>query len=396
VDLNYENIDGPKRLVEQSAKPVASATVSWLRSLALASLSLVLAGCGIIGGGVRDNNDYDGRIYIGAGALISNVEPDTDDVPGVSVDETESAGGSVAIGYDMSPRLSIEGHFAELGEAELNPTGTVGYQVGGLSAIVYGLADERDRARRTGFSVFGRLGLGTMRNQAEDVPFERLNDFHLLAGLGLEYGLDMGLGIRAELVAHDTDAQYGQLGLVYRFGESGGSSRSRTADTSSDAGVSTKSVPVPAPSNSSISGDSDADGVTDGSDQCPDTIRGRPVDNTGCEIFDGAIEGVSFQSGSDALTAGAQSVLDGVAATLVNYPEVSVSVEAHTDNQGSAAGNLDLSKKRALAVARYLLSKGVAGTRLRPKAFGESRPRASNATAEGFLMVIGIKRTLIR
>ena len=60
-----------------------------------------------------------------------------------------------------------------------------------------------------------------------------------------------------------------------------------------------------------------------------------------------------------------------------------VSVEAHTDNQGAAAGNLELSKNRALSVARYLVSKGVSGARLKPQAFGESRPRVSNATAAG-------------
>lgn len=385
VDLNYVDNGGNSRIDDRSGTLGARCTGCWLRSTALVTLALSLTGCGLLGGGDRDRDDYDGRIYVGAGALVSNIEPDTDDVPGVSVDESSSAGGSFAIGYDLSPRLSIEGHIAELGEAELAPTGTVGYQVGGISAIAYGLADEGSRARREGFSVFGRLGLGSMRNQAEDVPFERLNDFHLLAGLGVEYGLEMGLGIRAELVAHDTDAQYGQLGLVYRFGESGrrqNGSRNKSFD-SADSGDSTNAVPVPAPSNSRISVDSDADGVADPVDLCADTVSGRPVDNTGCDVFDGVIEGVNFKSGSDALTAEAQSVLDSIAGTLRDYPDVVISIEAHTDNQGSASSNLELSKKRALSVARYLVTQGVSGQRLRPKAFGESKPRASNATAAG-------------
>ena len=384
MDLNFKGIVCSSRIDDRSGSLGASGANRWLRSAALMTLALSLSSCGLLGGVDRDRDEYDGRFYVGAGALVSNIEPDTDDVPGVSVDESDGAGGSLAIGYDLSPRLSIEGHIAELGEAELEPAGTIGYQVGGISAIAYGLADEGRRARREGFSVFGRLGLGTMRNQAEDVPFERLNDFHLLAGLGIEYGLEMGLGIRAELVAHDTDAQYGQLGLVYRFGDVGRRNDSQfKSSESADPGVSTKAVPVPAPSNSRINVDSDADGVADPVDQCPDTVSGRPVDSTGCDVFGGVIEGVNFKSGSDALTAEAQSVLDGVAETLGNYPGLVVSIEAHTDNQGSASGNLELSKKRALSVARYLVTKGVSGAQLRPKAFGESKPRVSNATAAG-------------
>ena len=53
------------------------------------------------------------------------------------------------------------------------------------------------------------------------------------------------------------------------------------------------------------------------------------------------------------------------------------------DNQDAATGNLEVSKQQALSVERYLVSKGVAGAQLKPQAFGESRPRTSNATAAG-------------
>ena len=385
VDLNVEGVVTSERGEGLSGNPgAASASAGrWIRHAALIPLGLSLTACGVLGGGGRE--DYDGRVYVGAGALISEVDPDTDNVPGVSVADSSSAGGSLAIGYDFSPRFSIEGHIADLGEADLSPEGSIDYQVGGISAIVYGLASEERRARREGFSVFGRLGVGALENDAEVVEFERLNDVHLLAGVGLEYGFEMGLGVRAELVAHDTDAQYGQLGLVYRFG---GSSRGQSAPVSRsvepvEPDVSTRAVPVPAPSNSRINIDTDGDGVTDAIDQCRDTAEGYPVDSTGCDAFGGVVEGVSFNSSSDTLTADAQSVLDGVAETLGQYPDVVVSIEAHTDNQGGAAGNLELSKQRALSVARYLVSKGVSGAQLKPQAFGESRPRVSNATAAG-------------
>ena len=384
VDFNIEGIVTSKRVDVRSGNEGAPGAGRWIRKAALVPLGLSLTACGFFGGG---REDYDGRFYVGAGALISEVEPDTDNVPGVSVDDSNSSGGSLAIGYDFSPRFSLEGHIADLGEAELAPEGSIDYQVGGISAIVYGLASEERRAHREGFSVFGRLGVGALENDAEVVEFERLNDVHLLAGIGLEYGFRMGLGVRAELVAHDTDAQYGQLGLVYRFGQASGGSTpvSRSVDPIEppESDVSTRAVPVPSPSNSRINVDTDGDGVTDAIDQCGDTSAGHPVDSTGCDVFGGVVEGVNFTSSSDTLTPEAQLALDRVAETLGNYPDVVVSVEAHTDNQGAAAGNLELSKQRALSVARYLASKGVSGAQLKPQAFGESRPRTSNATAAG-------------
>jgi len=129
--------------------------------------------------------------------------------------------------------------------------------------------------------------------------------------------------------------------------------------------------------------DSDGDGIPDLRDSCPTTPRGTPVDTEGCAIFNGAIEGVNFETNSDKLTSEALAVLSGVAGTLREYPDVSVTIEAHTDNRGNASDNLLLSKRRAISVARFLVDQGISGSRLKPQAFGESNPRTSNATAEG-------------
>jgi len=131
----------------------------------------------------------------------------------------------VQLGYDLTNRFTLELHGSDLGEATFKPKGSVGYQVGGASALIYGLNDRDERGRREGVSVFGRLGGGTMRNQGNDVKFKRLNDYHLLGGLGLEYGFTNGLAVRGEVIAHETDAKYAQLGLLYRFGSAGQSDR---------------------------------------------------------------------------------------------------------------------------------------------------------------------------
>jgi outer membrane protein OmpA-like peptidoglycan-associated protein len=58
-------------------------------------------------------------------------------------------------------------------------------------------------------------------------------------------------------------------------------------------------------------------------------------------------------------------------------------VEGHTDNTGSDSYNLKLSQQRADAVRQYLLAKGISGTRIEAKGFGEMQPVGDNATAEG-------------
>ena len=366
------------------------------RAVGVGALALATGGCGMLdlsGLGGRDGG-FDRRVYVGGGVLVSQLEPDADAESGVELDEDTSAGGSLAVGYDLSERFSVEGHVASLGEATFLPDGDVAYQVGGLSGIVYGLNDADDRLLREGFSVFGRLGVGTMRNQADEVEFERVNDFHLLAGAGVEYGLDNGLAVRGELVAHETDARYAQLGLLYRFGEANTSARRAGAVRSAPAPSPSPSPPedvagaepTAVPSIASPTGaalDGDGDGVADAVDRCTDTRAGRPVDADGCDVLGGVVEGVGFESGSDTLTDGSRTVLSGVAETLRQFPVIDIAIEAHTDNQGAADGNLELSRRRALAVARHLANEGVEPARLRPRAFGESRPVASNATPEG-------------
>ena len=67
----------------------------------------------------------------------------------------------------------------------------------------------------------------------------------------------------------------------------------------------------------------------------------------------------------------------------MEHPDVRVLLSAHTDNEGDENANLGLSKYRARSVVRYLVTQGVRVSRLQARAFGESRPIASNQTDEG-------------
>ena len=130
--------------------------------------------------------------------------------------------------------------------------------------------------------------------------------------------------------------------------------------------------------------DDDGDGVINRLDECPGTPAGTPVDRRGCEIKgDYVLEGVNFESNSDRLVVGANSILDQVTETLLKYPEITFRIEGHTDSDGAAAYNESLSTRRAQTVFDYLANKGVAEDRMSVQGYGESRPIADNTTSAG-------------
>ena len=64
-------------------------------------------------------------------------------------------------------------------------------------------------------------------------------------------------------------------------------------------------------------------------------------------------------------------------------PKLKASIEAHTDSVGSDAYNQKLSERRAASTVKALTDLGVDSSRIKAVGFGETRPVASNETAEG-------------
>lgn len=93
--------------------------------------------------------------------------------------------------------------------------------------------------------------------------------------------------------------------------------------------------------------------------------------------------GVRFEVASATLTPESDPVLAAVAEWLGENPEARLTVEGHTDAQGSEDTNQMLSEQRAGAVQTWLESHGVAPGRLDLVGFGESRPLGSNHTLKG-------------
>ncbi len=92
---------------------------------------------------------------------------------------------------------------------------------------------------------------------------------------------------------------------------------------------------------------------------------------------------VVFASGSATLSPVGSERLRSLADTLNAYPDTDVVVKGYTDAQGSEAFNLKLSEDRADRVRDYLMTRGVAGRRLKSVGFGPQFPVATNDTPEG-------------
>ena len=165
--------------------------------------------------------------------------------------------------------------------------------------------------------------------------------------------------------------------------------------------------------------DSDNDGIVDVFDECPDTKAGILVNYKGCprdydrdgvpDYLDkapkipGLVENqgapaldqkvaeqihftaknVHFKTGSSVLSQSSKKYLDELAKILVDYPNIKLRIEGHTDNTGNSEKNKVLSQKRANAVLDYLVKKGVNANNLEAIGYGQEKPVASNSDQDG-------------
>ena len=93
--------------------------------------------------------------------------------------------------------------------------------------------------------------------------------------------------------------------------------------------------------------------------------------------------GIYFDTDKAVLKPESEGTLQQVLALLKDAPELRIAIAGHTDSQSSDTYNLDLSKRRALAVVKWLTDKGIMASRLEAQGFGESQPVADNDSAAG-------------
>ena len=312
-------------------------------------------------------------------------------------------GASLAIGKAISEHWNLE-----LDGRRSEHEGVAGDDLvlnsAGLNALLVFYRDSR-------ISPFLLLGAGWQENNFEISANQ--SDAYADTGVGLLFNFSRssdcsrGFALRADLRARHDFAGPGNdrlvdyiagLGLHFYWG---GDPCLVEPEPTPEV------VPPPPPAPT----DSDGDGVTDDKDRCPGTAAGAAVDVTGCELDgdgDGVVDRldkcpntrrgdkvdadgcpltltleVQFDNNSATLPPQSQSYLDQVAARLNELTLVTGVIEGHTDSNGSAGYNQDLSERRAKSVRDYLVSKGVASSRLTAEGLGETQPIADNTSAEG-------------
>jgi len=174
-------------------------------------LSLALA-CTVLASTVQAEPDEGTSWYLGAGAGMSRLKPDTNNT-GFSVSDKYDFAYKVSAGYDWSEHISTEAFYTDLGEAGISPYGEVEYKVFGVSGLYY----FRNRpANQQGYNLYGKLGVGRMNNDS-DLRYKRDHDYHVLFGAGIEHGLTRNFTLRLDLELFDEDAQLLSINLLRRF-----------------------------------------------------------------------------------------------------------------------------------------------------------------------------------
>lgn len=277
----------------------------------------------------------------------------------------EKAGLTFGAGYGLTDKISAELNYTRINS--ITSTALAGRDR--LQALRLDLIYNLDNSVGA-FAPFFVAGLG-------DSKFEGDKDTTLNLGAGLKYRFNDRIEWRATVRNFygfdDKTYDFGiDTGIVFRLGA---------------APVQQRVEPTPAPV-AAVVADSDGDGVPDDRDACPNTPRNYAVDERGCPILIEEVARIQLavQFDFDRAEVKAEYFEDirRVADFLNQHSDVVAQVEGHTDSTGSDEYNQNLSERRANAVRQVLIDRfGVSPARVSAVGYGESRPVASNDTAQG-------------
>jgi OmpA-OmpF porin, OOP family len=218
------------------------------------------------------------------------------------------------------------------------------------------------------------FGIGDQKREFNAASPSSERDTLLNLGAGVKRALGGNWEFRTDVRAFNSlDNEYTDLalnaGISYLFG-------------ASSAPV--KAAPVVAEPEK----DTDGDGVLDSKDQCADTPKAHKVDAVGCSLKlteTVAIElKITFDTAKSVIKPEFEGEVAGLANFMNQYADTVVTVEGHTDSQGSDVYNQKLSQSRADAVKAALITKyGIGADRVNAVGYGESKPVADNMNAAG-------------
>lgn len=195
-------------------------------------------------------------------------------------------------------------------------------------------------------------------------------------GAGIKYQVADSLALKFD-VRHLIEVDHGDntllytLGLAVPFGE-----RAKATPVVEAAPVVAPVAPIV-----EVEKDTDGDGVVDRLDQCPDTMKGAKVDTVGCMTLVNL--NINFDTDKSEIKHSYDSRVAEFAKAMNIDKRLKANIEAHTDSVGAEKYNQKLSERRAASAVKALTDLGVDKSRIKAVGYGETRPTASNDTAEG-------------
>jgi outer membrane protein OmpA-like peptidoglycan-associated protein len=351
---------------------------------------------------------------------------------------------AIFLAKPQSEKYGVGGEFT--GRLEFSPRPFIGLELGagvlqfseaeseaGAQAFAFTIGGRlrplddttwEERARRDGSTLESGLWIGADGGLAETNDLVRTI---LSAGVGLDVSvvgpLSLGPFVRYQHVLQPDDEPSPEDAKILLIGVAGIIGLAEVVHVEAHVEVAPPPPPEPPPPPA----DTDGDGIPDPTDACPqepedmdgfEDANGCPdPDNDGDGILDAAdrcvnepetrngfedddgcpdtppvrveqsqiviVDQINFDLDSANLTPGSSPILDRIAELLVAHPEIQkIRIEGHTDESGSNARNMGLSRRRADAVRTYLVGKGIDRSRMETVGLGRTRPLDTSGTPE--------------
>lgn len=318
--------------------------------------------------------------YIGGGLGINNYEPNCDQKTMKTCGKDDPYAWDVFAGFLFNDYFGVELGYRDLGRAEwvdysnnLNDVGAKGMNLG--------LVAFWPIANRWSLSAeAGALNYLIYNNKNYGNEYYSDSGIAPYIGAGIGYNITDNLKVQAKYRRYenldedkwktlDMESNYWGLELSYRFGSH------------------SKPMAPIAPVVAVIVTDSDNDGINDDMDQCPNTPPTHKVDANGCTLYQETRDNFEIEAKFDNNSATVKKASYGdikkLAEFMNKHPNAEVIIAGHASNMGAPDYNLDLSERRAIAVADVLINKfGVAPGKVSSKGYGITQLLIQGNSAE--------------
>ncbi|MDD2895359.1 MAG: OmpA family protein [Aliarcobacter sp.] len=281
------------------------------------------------------------------------------------------ANGGLSLGFNQFDSIIDQVELGFLRSIEdVNYKGTTNNT--GITRIFTNLIKEYDLTSDVSLYTLVGAGVEIFDNEANGNQDSMFGNY----GAGIKYKVANDFALKFD-VRHLIETDNGDNNLLYNIGFAipFGEVSKPAPVVAAPAPVVAKAAPVETPK------DSDGDGVIDSLDECPNTMAKAKVDSVGCMTLVNL--NINFDTNKSDIKDSYNTRIVEFANMMKANPKLKATIAAHTDSVGSDAYNQKLSERRAASTVEALKALKVDPSKISATGYGETKPVATNATAEG-------------